>query len=179
MGHTASAPSSHRAQASGDTPAIPGKYLSITSFKRDGTGIATPVWFVQEAGRLLTQTDASSYKVKRIRRNPRVMIAPCTATGRLRAGPVTARAEVLPGDELGRVKELIARKYQIDLIFIKPIRSLQAVLRHGQPPAQEIALAITRSTPGSPRTSPAWRPTASSWRPARKPREGAFAHETR
>jgi len=50
---------------------------------------------------------------------------------------------VLPGDECGRVKELIARKYRIDLIFIKPIRSLQAVLRHGQPPAQEIALAIT------------------------------------
>jgi uncharacterized protein len=143
MSQPASAPSSHRAQANGDTLAIPGKYLSITSFKRDGTGVATPVWFVHEAGRLLVQTDASSGKVKRIRRNPRVMIAPCTATGRLRAEPVTARAQVLPDDEFGRVKELIARKYRIDLIFIKPIRSVQAALRHGQPPVQEIALAIT------------------------------------
>ena len=142
MSHAASAPSNHRAQVSGHPLAFTGKYLSITSFKRDGTGVATPVWFVQEAGRLLIQTDASSYKVKRIRRNPRVTIAPCTATGRLRAEPVTARAEVLPNDELGRVKELIARKYRIDLIVIKPIRSLQAALRHGQPPAQEIALAI-------------------------------------
>jgi PPOX class probable F420-dependent enzyme len=75
MSHTASAPSTHRVQAGGDTLAIPGKYLSITSFRRDGTGVATPVWFVQEAGRLLIQTDASSYKVRRIRRNPRVMIA--------------------------------------------------------------------------------------------------------
>jgi uncharacterized protein len=41
---------------------IPGKYLSITSFRRDGTGVATPVWFIQEGGRLLVQTGASSGK---------------------------------------------------------------------------------------------------------------------
>jgi PPOX class probable F420-dependent enzyme len=72
-----------RQPASVGTLGFAGKYLSITSFKRDGTGVATPVWFVQEAGRLL-QTDANSYKVKRIRRNPHVTVAPCTATGRLR-----------------------------------------------------------------------------------------------
>jgi hypothetical protein len=51
------------------TTAFPGKYLSITSFRRDGTGKATPVWFVQEDGCLLVETDAGSYKVRRIRRN--------------------------------------------------------------------------------------------------------------
>ena len=175
MSHTASAPSSHRAQASGDTFAIPGKYLSITSFRRDGTGVATPVWFVQEAGRLLIQTDASSYKVKRIRRNPRVTIAPCTASGRLRGEPVTARADVLPGDECSRVKELIARKYRIDLIFIKSIRSLQAALRHGQPPAQEIALAVTPVC--AQITQDAVGMALPGIQPA--PDASAFAHETR
>src|SRR5215218_1336099 len=60
-------------------PAFPGKYLSLTSFRRDGTGVATPVWFVEAGGRLLVETDASSYKVRRIRRDPRVTVAPCTA----------------------------------------------------------------------------------------------------
>jgi len=110
------------------TTAFPGKYLSITSFRRDGTGKATPVWFVQEGGRLLVETDAGSYKVTRIRRNPWVTIAPCTATGRLRGQPVTARAELLPDAEIGRVERLVAGKYRVDLVFIRPIRSLQAAL---------------------------------------------------
>jgi hypothetical protein len=42
-------------------PAVPGKYLSLTSFRRDGTGVATPVWFVETGGRLLVETDAASY----------------------------------------------------------------------------------------------------------------------
>jgi PPOX class probable F420-dependent enzyme len=54
------------------TTTFPGRYLSITSFRRDGTGKATPVWFVQEDGRLLVETDAGSFKVQRIRRNPSV-----------------------------------------------------------------------------------------------------------
>lgn len=49
-------------------PALPGKYLSLTSFRRDGTGVATPVWFVEARGRLLVETDAASYKVRRGRR---------------------------------------------------------------------------------------------------------------
>ena len=77
-------------------PLFPGKYLSIISLKRNGAGVATPVWFVQQGGRLLVQTEADSGKVKRIRHNPQVLIAPCTATGRLLADPVPARAELLP-----------------------------------------------------------------------------------
>ena len=60
-----------------------GKYLSITSFKRDGAGVATPVWFVVDGERLLVFTDPNSFKAMRIRRNPRVRVAPCSASGRL------------------------------------------------------------------------------------------------
>jgi PPOX class probable F420-dependent enzyme len=134
---------SRQRQAGAEMPVIRGRYVSITSFRRDGTGVATPVWFVQEGERLLVQTGADSGKVKRIRRNPQVMIAPCGATGRLRAEPVPAVAELLPAGELGRVQQLMARKYRMDLVSIKPIRSLQAALRRGQPPAKEVAVAIT------------------------------------
>ena len=124
-------------------PVFPGKYLSITSFKRDGTGVATPVWFVQEAGRLLVQTDANSGKVKRIRHNPQVLVAACTATGRLLADPVPARAELLPEAEVGWVERLMAAKYRIDLLVIRPIRALQAALRRGRPRPRPVIVAIT------------------------------------
>jgi hypothetical protein len=71
--------------------------------------------------------------------------APCTATGRLRADPVHARAELLPDAEVGRVERLMARKYRIDLLFIKPIRFLQAALRPGRPQSEPVVLAITRT----------------------------------
>jgi PPOX class probable F420-dependent enzyme len=126
-------------------PAFPGKYLSLTSFRRDGTGVATPVWFVETDGRLLVETDAASYKVRRIRRDPRVTIAPCTATGRLRGIPVRAWAELLPDTEVTRVERLMARKYRVDLLFIKPFRALQRALHRNQPPETPVILELTRS----------------------------------
>lgn len=127
------------------SPALQGKYLSLTSFRRDGTGVATPVWFVEAAGRLLVETDAASYKVRRIRRDPRVTIAPCTATGRLRGIPVRARAELLPDTEVARVERLMARKYRADLLFIKPFRALQRALHRNRPRETPVILELTPS----------------------------------
>jgi uncharacterized protein len=120
-----------------------GKYLSITSFKRDGTGVATPVWFVVDGERLLVVTDPNSFKAKRIRRNPRVMVAPCSATGRLRGEPVPAQAEFLPEDEMDRVERLIARKYRVDRVLILPIYRLIQRLRGSAVGTEGVALAIT------------------------------------
>jgi uncharacterized protein len=107
---------------------ITGKYLSVTSFKRDGTGVATPVWFVAENGNLLVETEADSFKARRIRRNPSVVVAPCTASGRLRGDPIQARAEFLPESEMEHVERLMARKYRVDRILILPVyRAVQRV----------------------------------------------------
>jgi uncharacterized protein len=125
--------------------AFPGRYLSLTSFRRDGTGVATPVWFVEAGGRLLVETDAASYKMRRIRRDPRVTIAPCTATGRLRGIPVPAWAELLPDAEVPRVERLMARKYRRDLLLIKPFRTLQATLRRHRARGTPVVLEITPS----------------------------------
>jgi uncharacterized protein len=123
-------------------PAFTGKCLSLTSFRRDGTGVATPVWFVEADGRLLVETDAGSYKVRRIRRDPRVTIAPCTATGRLRGTPVPAWAELLPDAEVARVDRLMGDKYRVDLLFIKPLRRLQAALHRRRPRETPVVLEI-------------------------------------
>ena len=127
------------------TPTLPGKYLSLTSFRRDGTGVATPVWFVEAGGRLLVETDAASYKVRRIRRDPRVTIAPCTATGHLRGIPVPARAELLPDAEVARVERLMTQKYRVDLLFIRPFRALQRALHRNRPRETPVILELTPS----------------------------------
>ena len=56
-------------------------YLSLETFKRDGTGVKTPVWFAEVEGRLVVFTDGTSYKVKRLRRNTKVRVAPCGVRG--------------------------------------------------------------------------------------------------
>ena len=132
---------------------FPGKYLSVTSFKHDGTGVATPVWFVIENGRLLVKTDPQSFKAKRIRRNPAVMVTSCSASGRLHGDPIPAQAELLPESELDHVDELMARKYRIDRVLILPLyRALQR-LRGAQAAAAEVAIAITPTSAASSRGS--------------------------
>ena len=126
-------------------PVFRGRYLSITSYKRDGRGVATAVWFVQRDGRLLVHTDAASGKVKRIRRNPQVRVAVCTASGRLRGEQVPAVAQILPDSEIAAVEQLIADKYRFDMIIFRPLRFVQARLHVGRPRTEPAILGITPS----------------------------------
>jgi PPOX class probable F420-dependent enzyme len=121
---------------------LTGKYLSLTTFRRDGTPVATPVWFVADHGNLLVETDGDSYKAKRIRRNDNVTVAPCNATGRVTAAAVPARAAILPADELPRVERLLHRKYRLDYIFVLPIYRLVQRLR-GQPLRYETPVILS------------------------------------
>ena len=111
---------------------IPGKYLSLTTYRRDGTPVSTPVWFVQEDGRLFVITAARSYKAKRLRRNPAAMVAPCTARGVPRGDAIPVEVEFLPPEEHARVDRLIAEKYRVDRVLILPIYRLVMKLR-GKP----------------------------------------------
>ena len=131
------------ARAETEVPRIAGRYLNITSYRRDGTGVATPVWFVTEDDQLLVLTAVGSGKVKRIRRNPFVTVVACSARGRPRGRPIAARAELLPSTELERVKRLMGRKYRIDLLFIGPIRALQSLLHPERRNEMETVVAIT------------------------------------
>jgi PPOX class probable F420-dependent enzyme len=121
-----------------------GKYVSLTTFRRDGTPVSTPVWFVSENGSLLVETDDDSYKVKRIRRNHNVTVTSCNATGRVTGEIVSARATILPPEELPRVERLLHRKYRLDYIFVLPIYLLVQRLR-GRPLRYEkpVILSIT------------------------------------
>ena len=69
------------------------RYVSLATFRRDGTAVATPVWFTAAGERLYVFTAGDSGKVKRLRNSPRARVAPCDARGRLEGGwrDVTAR----------------------------------------------------------------------------------------
>jgi len=131
------------ARAETEVPPIAGKYLSITSYRHDGTGVATPVWFVTEDDQLLVITAVGSGKVKRIRRNPFVTVVACSGRGRVRGRPIEARAELLPSTEVERVKRLMGRKYRVDLLFVRPIRALQCLLHPERRNETETVVAIT------------------------------------
>ncbi len=95
------------------------KYLNLETFKKSGEGVKTPVWFAPEPSVSLDSSDAKLYvytigasgKVKRIRNNPRVRIAPCDMRGRVLGEWVDARAEIVTGKEAAHGMQLLNKKY--------------------------------------------------------------------
>jgi PPOX class probable F420-dependent enzyme len=73
------------------------RYISLTTFKRDGTPVSTPVWVVSDDGsRLLVWSGERTWKVRRLRRDPHVLVAPATFRGTERGERVAGQARVVP-----------------------------------------------------------------------------------
>jgi PPOX class probable F420-dependent enzyme len=95
------------------------KYLNLETFKKNGEGVKTPVWFAGDPATNLASSDAKLYlytigvsgKVKRVRNNPRVRIAPCDMRGNVLGEWVEARAEMVTGEEAARGTQLLNKKY--------------------------------------------------------------------
>jgi PPOX class probable F420-dependent enzyme len=111
---------------------VPGKYLSLTTYRRDGTPVSTAVWFVEEDGRLFVITPAQSHKARRLRRNPLATVAPCTARGKPTGDAMPAQVEFLPPDRYAHVDRLMAERYRIRRLLIMPVYRLVMRLR-GRP----------------------------------------------
>ena len=88
-----------------------GKYLSLTTFRRDGTPVATPVWLVRDGDCLRVITQADSGKAKRLRHDSRVLLAPCDARGRLKGEQVEGTATLEDSAETSRTEGLIEARY--------------------------------------------------------------------
>jgi PPOX class probable F420-dependent enzyme len=85
------------------------RYISLTTFRRDGTAVSTPVWVVSDDGRrLLVWTGAKTWKVRRIRRDPRVLVARSSLRGSERGPRFSGRARIVadPG-----IAALLRQKY--------------------------------------------------------------------
>ena len=114
-----------------------GKYVLLTTFKKDGTGVPTPLWGALDGDRLLMWTVADSWKVKRIRRNPKVTIAPCDMRGNPQGEAVNATAEILDETGTEKARAAVASKYGIlGWLTVKG-----SVLRRGK--SGSVGLSIT------------------------------------
>ncbi len=87
------------------------RYVALASYRRDGTAVATPIWVCAYGAGLAVWTVRSSFKVKRIGRNPAVTVAPCKFRGEVIGPAVAGRATVMSDEETAKLRKVMARKY--------------------------------------------------------------------
>jgi uncharacterized protein len=97
-----------------------GKYISLETFRKTGAGVKTPVWFaIAEDGTFYVYTEDNSGKVKRIRNNPRVRVAPCDMRGNVAGEFLEASARLLKEGEpeYKKANALLNQKYWLKRLF--------------------------------------------------------------
>lgn len=90
-----------------------GSYLLVTTFRKDGTPVPTPVWVGQDGDELIVWTQSKAGKVKRVRNNPTVELTACDVRGKPRGETVTGTARVLDEDGTERGRQVLRKKYGI------------------------------------------------------------------
>ena len=87
------------------------QYINLTTFRKGGIPVATPVWFSLGDGKLYVFTAATAGKIKRICNNPKVQLAPCTLGGKPLGSSVDAVGRILPEDEETAARNALREKY--------------------------------------------------------------------
>ncbi|NHA69069.1 PPOX class F420-dependent oxidoreductase [Phycicoccus flavus] len=117
------------------------RFVSLTTFRRSGEPVPTPVWVVRDGDDLWVTTPARSGKVRRLREDSRVELRPCSRRGAVAedAPTVGGHAQVLVApDAVAAAQRLLARKYRLEF---RVVRLVERVVRRGNP--ERAALRIT------------------------------------
>jgi uncharacterized protein len=115
------------------------KYVLLTTFRRDGRAVPTPVWVARDGDELVVFSAPDAGKVKRIRRDGTVRVAPCDLRGRRRGDDVPGHARLLDDAAARRVHGLITRKYGL----LGWLTALGGRLRRGSTGPAGIAITLT------------------------------------
>ncbi|MBE4733811.1 MULTISPECIES: PPOX class F420-dependent oxidoreductase [Streptomyces] len=118
-----------------------GKYLLVTTYRKNGTTVPTPVWVVRDGDALGIWTVADSWKVKRIRNRADVLVGPCDVRGNPTGDSVPARAEILDAAGSAAYRRLIARKYGV----LGRLTLLGSRLRRGADGTIGIRITLTQN----------------------------------
>jgi PPOX class probable F420-dependent enzyme len=92
-------------------------FVSLTTFRKTGVGVSTPVWIARDGADLIVTTPRTSGKVKRLRNDPRVTLVPCDRRGRVADGATVLEAEahiVSDADTVERLGRVFLRKYRLE-----------------------------------------------------------------
>ena len=123
------------------------RYISLTTFKRDGSAVSRPVWVASDDGtRLLIWSGAGTWKVKRLRRNSHVLVAASDFRGKERGPRLAGTARVLDDGTLG--SRAIGRKYGWQKRLLDLQGRTQRFLQRRQP-APAATIAVTAVDGGS------------------------------
>lgn len=88
------------------------RYISLVTFRRDDSEVATPVWFAELGGRYYVFTEGDAHKVKRLRRNRSVRVAPCGVLGKVTGDWVAGAGRILEDrDLIARAERAVQAKY--------------------------------------------------------------------
>jgi hypothetical protein len=126
------------------------KYISLTTFRRDGTPVATPVWVVKlDDERVGFWTSSASGKAKRLAHTAHVTVTPCDARGRVKAGAaaVDASARLVTGDEFEEIRSRIVSKYGVMTKFTKLLATIAGLARGKRMPYGDRGVVITLTSP--------------------------------
>jgi len=91
-------------------------YISLTTLRKSGVPVATPVWFGEADDKIYVMTRSDSGKYKRIRNNPHVLLAPCTMRGKITGPTFAATARILPEADWPVARSTIQKKYWLTRI---------------------------------------------------------------
>lgn len=111
------------------------KYVSLTTFTKDGTPKPLAVWIVELSdGRVGFTTSIDSWKVKRIMNTPKVTLRPSDQRGRVADGAVEVSgvAAVSQGDEFTEVQTLVRAKYGLWVTLILTMNAVRGVFSKGK-----------------------------------------------
>jgi PPOX class probable F420-dependent enzyme len=86
-------------------------YVNLTTFRKNGMQVATPVWFAEINGKLYVMTRNDSGKCKRLRNNPRLKVAPCTIRGKVTGPEFEGEARILDVMQGAHAHQAIRAKY--------------------------------------------------------------------
>jgi PPOX class probable F420-dependent enzyme len=126
------------------------RYIALTTFRRSGVPVTTPVWFAARDDRLLVWTAAESGKAKRLRTRPEVTVVPCTMRGTPVGSAVDGTAVLLPASELPGVRSALRAKYGLVLAAYDAAVALWLRVRHKpEPPSVAIEITIRDTACGS------------------------------
>jgi PPOX class probable F420-dependent enzyme len=84
-------------------------HVLLVTYRRDGTPIPSPVWFARDADQLYVWTEVNAFKAKRLRRDPRALLAPCSPLGVPRGNPIAAKGRVLTDESERRRAAAVIR----------------------------------------------------------------------
>jgi hypothetical protein len=115
-----------------------GKYVLVTTFRKNGTPVPTPVWVVRDGGEVVIWTAVNTGKVKRIRNNGAVELAECDLRGKPHGAVVKGTARILDEEGSERTRRLIRSKFGL----LGWVTVLGSTIRRGRKGTVGIAISV-------------------------------------